>query len=473
MSYFDNKLILFIDSISIFVYNVTSQIGTIGGIKPSEARKEIEGINSVVNRRLPLVSQFNQSSGRPNNQTPIKTQSQFVSTPSAGMKMSMYPGSTSRQPIPMSGPRPRYINTTATPTPKKSRSGKENQSPMPRRNPCNCKKSNCLKLYCVCFQSKLYCDGCNCNDCNNTEAKEEIRQKAIKDTIAKNPNAFKTKFSSKQESVNNGSCDPSPTQGHNMGCKCKKSQCLKKYCECFEAGVICSDKCKCIECQNFVGSQQLIDRRRKIKDHKGAEMAMRSSHDAWKHGMNPGMRNAMRPHNNVFPSPAPRMGQPPTIGIYPMSMISPPPGGLHPGQVPPQFMGRSQMMMAPVGYSPIGMQPITPFSASGPQQPMLRDKTFAPTSYFHQQVTKKTTPRNHAARRGFDHHSIKKKTGRYESKRHYFGPGNAPQTKTTALTIFSFLSNDDIYNASLVSHAWSKLCLDEELWQFEGTSPVI
>jgi Tesmin/TSO1-like CXC domain, cysteine-rich domain len=38
-----------------------------------------------------------------------------------------------------------------------------------KRNPCNCKKSRCLKLYCECFAAELFCDGCNCVDCQNTE----------------------------------------------------------------------------------------------------------------------------------------------------------------------------------------------------------------------------------------------------------------------------------------------------------------
>ena len=258
-----------------------------------------------------------------------------------------------------------------------------------------------------------------------------------------------------------------------MGCKCKKSQCLKKYCECFEAGVICSDKCKCIECQNFVGSQQLIDRRRKIKDHKGAEMAMRSSHDAWKHGLNHNLR-AVMPHNGtMFPSPAAHpMGRP--LGMYPMSMISPPPVGMRHGSVPPHFMGRSQMIMAPVGYSPIGMQPVTPAYSTTSSHHRSREKSFPPTPHFHQKSRSlQSSPNNTSTpktRKGFDPHSMKKKNGKKELLIHYFGPNNAAQTKTTALTVFSFLSNSDIYNASLVSHGWSKLSLDEELWQFETAS---
>jgi len=37
---------------------------------------------------------------------------------------------------------------------------------------------------------------------------------------------------------------------HRVGCKCKKSKCLKKYCECFAANMKCGKQCKCEDCGN-------------------------------------------------------------------------------------------------------------------------------------------------------------------------------------------------------------------------------
>ena len=43
--------------------------------------------------------------------------------------------------------------------------------------------------------------------------------------------------------------EETPGGGESKKCNCKKSKCLKLYCECFAAGAFC-DQCSCQNCQN-------------------------------------------------------------------------------------------------------------------------------------------------------------------------------------------------------------------------------
>ncbi|RDX68403.1 Protein tesmin/TSO1-like CXC 5, partial [Mucuna pruriens] len=122
---------------------------------------------------------------------------------------------------------------------------------------CNCKNSRCLKLYCECFAAGIYCDGCNCINCHNNVDNEAARQEAVGITLERNPNAFRPKIAgSPQEPRNFKECEIQVVGKHNKGCHCKKSGCLKKYCECFQANVLCSDNCKCMDCKNFEESDE-------------------------------------------------------------------------------------------------------------------------------------------------------------------------------------------------------------------------
>lgn len=42
-----------------------------------------------------------------------------------------------------------------------------------------------------------------------------------------------------------------PTMQNLVFCTCKKSHCQKKYCLCFEKGVLCGEYCGCLECENI------------------------------------------------------------------------------------------------------------------------------------------------------------------------------------------------------------------------------
>ena len=106
---------------------------------------------------------------------------------------------------------------------------------------CNCKKSRCLKLYCDCFRILKYCDGCNCNDCANINSYDYLRVQAMNTILERNSEAFKPRVSENPSSSG---------KGHLNGCHCKKSACLKKYCECFSGSAPCTDKCRCNDCKN-------------------------------------------------------------------------------------------------------------------------------------------------------------------------------------------------------------------------------
>ncbi|KAI4495348.1 PREDICTED: protein lin-54 homolog isoform X1 [Polistes canadensis] len=112
------------------------------------------------------------------------------------------------------------------------------------RKPCNCTKSQCLKLYCDCFANGEFCHMCNCNNCSNNLGNEVERQRAIKSCLERNPNAFRPKIGKGRETGDD-------IRRHNKGCNCKRSGCLKNYCECYEAKIPCSANCKCIGCRNI------------------------------------------------------------------------------------------------------------------------------------------------------------------------------------------------------------------------------
>uniref|UniRef100_A0A8C5A880 Lin-54 DREAM MuvB core complex component n=1 Tax=Gadus morhua TaxID=8049 RepID=A0A8C5A880_GADMO len=116
------------------------------------------------------------------------------------------------------------------------------------RKPCNCTKSQCLKLYCDCFANGEFCNNCNCNNCFNNLEHETERLKAIKTCLDRNPGAFKPKIGKGKQ----GESD----RRHSKGCNCKRSGCLKNYCECYEAKIMCSSICKCVGCKNFEESPE-------------------------------------------------------------------------------------------------------------------------------------------------------------------------------------------------------------------------
>ena len=128
---------------------------------------------------------------------------------------------------------------------------------------CNCKNSGCLKRYCECFTRMKYCDSnCQCKNCFNTIQHEKERGEAIQNYMMKSPISFKK--------LN--------LDVNNLTCYCKKSNCLKKYCECYQMGMKCTSNCKCIDCKNRNNAEKKLFEVN-IEDNKNVKRGRFYSYD--------------------------------------------------------------------------------------------------------------------------------------------------------------------------------------------------
>ena len=71
-------------------------------------------------------------------------------------------------------------------------------------------------------------NNCSCSNCKNTIDNKELRAQKYDEIISRNPKALQKINSTKR----------------SWTCKCKNSNCLKKYCDCLQNGRCCTSKCK-------------------------------------------------------------------------------------------------------------------------------------------------------------------------------------------------------------------------------------
>jgi hypothetical protein len=114
-------------------------------------------------------------------------------------------------------------------------------------------------------------------NCFNNLENEDHRQRAIKTCLERNPNAFRPKIGKAKDVTGDSS-----VRKHTKGCNCKRSGCLKNYCECYEAKIACSNNCKCVGCRNIEDSMEKKGLRSTIEDgfHQQTQGKMAPARDA-------------------------------------------------------------------------------------------------------------------------------------------------------------------------------------------------
>jgi hypothetical protein len=103
----------------------------------------------------------------------------------------------------------------------------------------------------------------------NTAENQQHREEATKAVLSRNPNAFDKKCASVIETgADNAS---SSNKKQVFACKCRKSACLKKYCECFNAKSKCNSTCRCLDCRNMPsdGNNPTMDEKVAVKPSPG------------------------------------------------------------------------------------------------------------------------------------------------------------------------------------------------------------
>ena len=118
---------------------------------------------------------------------------------------------------------------------------------------CTCSKTGCRKKYCACFSKGRLCEGCECKNCQNCIPTGEGGAAPPRIDLQKNMNE-----SENEDEYNNENGMQSPKTQRAM-CNCTKSNCMKKYCECFKQGLNCNSVCRCIDCKNRIYINNMND----------------------------------------------------------------------------------------------------------------------------------------------------------------------------------------------------------------------
>lgn len=123
--------------------------------------------------------------------------------------------------------------------PQESTSKESRQKQEPGK--CNCRFSQCLKMYCDCLKRGEFCVDCNCIDCENTQ-ESVVRRAKLESMIEKQKKSIHIELGHPDSNLK--------TKVLKNGCNCRKNSCKKNYCECHQFGFKCSKSCRCFDCKN-------------------------------------------------------------------------------------------------------------------------------------------------------------------------------------------------------------------------------
>eukprot|EP00904_Undaria_pinnatifida_P011739 jgi/Undpi1/7696/HiC_scaffold_23.g10169.m1 len=315
------------------------------------------------------------------------------------------------------------------------------------QNPCTCKKCKCLKLYCDCFAGSRFCGtACLCKDCHNRSDQEVLRA-ARRSTLERNPDAFTRALVlvKDPDSVLDGA-----------GCGCTKSQCLKKYCVCFQRAVRCGSACKCEGCMNTVGNRGHQDAAANSTPQPASKLVSLRNEVA---GLGVGAIAAAAAAaggaaGNPFalPSSSSSSPDPGTVlagssgrdGRWPSEGVSHGVGG---GGAEARKAG----LGARVGVSAAG----TAAAGAGKKK---KDSGGGRKKRAQCKASGQAVPKRRKM-------LLSSPDADEPPLANCFGPFSSGLKKGCGLLSLSFLDNDDIYNACLVSRGWSQLAMDPALWE--------